>query len=183
MGIVILVGKLFYFFLPAGVANMAPVIFQNQFKFLAKPVDGGKTLGGQEIFGSHKTWRGLIVATVVGGLFFNLEKFLSGAIPQIASWSPFDLTVVQWWFGFAFAAGAILGDLIKSFFKRRFRLPPGAVWYPFDQIDFLLGAALVASFYYAFTPVMWILIIFIGSALHILVNHIAYWLKIKNTPW
>ena len=162
---------------------MAPVIFKNHLIFLAKPVDGGKKIAGEEIFGSHKTWRGLITATIVGGLFFSLEKLLIHTFPQLASWSPFDLSIVPWWFGFAFAAGAITGDLVKSFFKRRFRIPPGATWYPFDQIDFLLGAALVASFYYTLTPIMWLLIIFIGSTLHIVVNHIAYWLKIKDSPW
>lgn len=162
---------------------MAPVIFKNNLLWLAKPVDFGKKFVGKEIFGAHKTWRGLLVATFAGGVFFIFERQIILTFPRTEFWSPFDLRIVPWWFGFLFAAGAILGDLVKSFFKRRFDIPPGATWYPFDQIDFLLGAALVASFYYTFTPLMWLIIFFIGSALHIIVNHIGFWLKIKNSPW
>jgi CDP-2,3-bis-(O-geranylgeranyl)-sn-glycerol synthase len=183
VGILLLTAKLFYFFLPAGVANMAPVIFKNHLQWLAKPVDAGRKIAGEEIFGSHKTWRGLFVATLVGGFFFTLQKLLIHTFPQLTSWSPFDLRLAPWWFGFAFAAGAIVGDLVKSFFKRRFRVQPGATWFPFDQIDFLLGAALVASFVYELTAMMWVIIFFVGSTLHILVNHLAFWLKIKETPW
>lgn len=162
---------------------MAPVIFKDYFTFLAVPIDGGHKIAGKEIFGNHKTWRGLIVATLAGGVFFNIERFFAFIAPQSDLWSPFDLRIVPWWFGFAFAFGAIAGDLIKSFFKRRFNINPGSSWYPFDQIDFLLGAALVASFYFTFTPLMWVIIFFIGSALHIIFNHIGYWLGIKDSPW
>lgn len=162
---------------------MAPVIFQHHLKWLAVPVDGGKKFAGKEIFGTHKTWRGLIVATFAGGIFFILERQIILTFPGTELWSPFDLRTVPWWFGFSFAAGAILGDLVKSFFKRRFAIPPGSSWYPFDQVDFLLGAALVASFYFTFTPLMWLIIFFIGSALHIVFNHLGYWLKIKDSPW
>ena len=34
----------------------------------------------------------------------------------------------------------ILGDLVKSFWKRRVRVAPGRSWFPFDQIDYAVGA-------------------------------------------
>jgi len=162
---------------------MSPVIFKNYFTVLAKPVDGGKLFAGKEIFGDHKTWRGLIVATVVGGVIFLVQRQLILAFPSMVAWSPFDLRLAPWWFGFIFAAGAIGGDLVKSFFKRRFAIPAGSSWYPFDQIDFLLGGAFVASFYYTITPLMWLIILFFGSIAHIVVNHIGFWLRIKDSPW
>ena len=36
--------------------------------------------------------------------------------------------------------GALLGDIVESFFKRRAGKERGEDWIPFDQLDFLLGA-------------------------------------------
>ncbi|PIW37162.1 MAG: hypothetical protein COW24_01735, partial [Candidatus Kerfeldbacteria bacterium CG15_BIG_FIL_POST_REV_8_21_14_020_45_12] len=60
----ILIPKMIWLMLPAGVANMSPVLIQNHLMAIAKPVDGGRTLGGKPLFGDHKTWRGLFVATL-----------------------------------------------------------------------------------------------------------------------
>lgn len=54
--------KCLYFMLPAYFANMTPVFAQKLdiLKFLAKPIDNGRTTEGRAIFGAHKTWRGFI---------------------------------------------------------------------------------------------------------------------------
>ena len=49
-----------YFFMPAYLANMSPVLVSRWFSALAVPIDGGKTLWGKRILGDHKTWRGLL---------------------------------------------------------------------------------------------------------------------------
>lgn len=162
---------------------MAPVLLRNHFHSLARPVDGGRHFRGQPLFGDHKTWRGLIVATIAGGLMFEFERYLSLHVDVFSNFSPFAMNLFPLWFGFAFAAGAILGDLIKSFFKRRVHIASGATWFPFDQIDFLLGASIVASVYVRFTAVMWLMIIAVGPIFHISVNRIAFWMKLKDTPW
>src|SRR4051812_27852644 len=41
--------------------------------------------------------------------------------------------------------GALSGDLVKSFAKRRRGILPGQAWIPFDQIDWLLGALAFAA--------------------------------------
>jgi hypothetical protein len=49
-----------WFFLPAGLANAAPV-FANKIpgsEWLAVPIDGGKHFRGKRITGNHKTIRG-----------------------------------------------------------------------------------------------------------------------------
>ncbi len=183
MFVFILIAKLFYFYLPTGLANMSPVLFKDTLHFLAKPVDGGATFAKQPLFGAHKTWRGLIVGTIMGGLLFIVQYGAAVIYPQTVSWTPFDITEVPVWFGFVFAAGALLGDLIKSFFKRRIAVAPGKTWFPFDQIDFLVGSTVVAMLFFDITLLMWVLIISIGIFFHILVNHIGYWLKIKDSPW
>lgn len=179
----ILSAQLAFFFLPTGIANMSPVFFQRTPHFLAVPVDFGYSIAGEPLFGNHKTWRGLISATVCGGLFFLLQQAAVREWSFLYNWSPFDLTALPWWFGFAFAAGAILGDLVKSFFKRRVQIAPGDTWFPFDQIDFLLGGALVASFFVVITLPMWVSIFAFGTIMHIVVNHIGYWIGLKSSPW
>ncbi|MFC1598012.1 CDP-archaeol synthase [Patescibacteria group bacterium] len=183
ISLLILIAQLIWFFLSAGVANMAPVIFKKRFKMLAKPVDCGVQFKGKPLFGDHKTWRGMLVAVVCGGLFYLLQYELTSQFPALVNWAPFDITAGPWWFGFIFGAGAITGDLVKSFFKRRISIAPGKSWFPFDQIDFLVGAAIIASFFYQITWPMWIILILLGPAFHILFNHIGFWLKIKDNAW
>ncbi|MFH1426720.1 MAG: CDP-2,3-bis-(O-geranylgeranyl)-sn-glycerol synthase [Candidatus Kerfeldbacteria bacterium] len=178
-----LIAKMFWLFLPAGVANMAPVLFKDKFKSLAIPIDGGRTFRGRPLFGNHKTWRGMLVAVLFGGVIFILQYVLTYYFPSMRGWAPFDITTAPIWFGFVFGAGAIIGDLIKSFFKRRVSVKPGQSWFPFDQLDFAIGAALVAMLFFDLTWVMWVIIILVGPVFHILVNHIGYWLKLKDSPW
>jgi CDP-2,3-bis-(O-geranylgeranyl)-sn-glycerol synthase len=47
--------------------------------------------------------------------------------------------------GFLLGLGAMAGDAAKSFFKRRLGIAPGHPWIPFDQIDFQIGALLLAG--------------------------------------
>jgi hypothetical protein len=66
-----------YFFLPAYFANMTPPIAKRLgiFKSLAKPIDFDKKFFGKPIFGSHKTWRGAILAFFVGFLTALIQGF------------------------------------------------------------------------------------------------------------
>jgi CDP-2,3-bis-(O-geranylgeranyl)-sn-glycerol synthase len=178
-----IIGQLFYLFLPAAFANMAPVLCKGHLQFLNRPVDGGIEYNGQPLFGEHKTWRGLIVATFAGGVFFLFQYWLAMVFPSTRFWMPIDILSLPLWFGMGMGLAAILGDLVKSFFKRRVGVVPGATWFPFDQIDFLLGAGLYASFSIEFSGVMWIFLFSIGPLLHIAVNRIGFMLQLKETPW
>ncbi len=175
--------QLIWLMLPAGIANMSPVLVQNHLNWLAVPVDAGRRIGGKPVFGSHKTWRGLLVATIVGGIFFLAQVGLTYSAPTLIGWSYADLRSLPLWFGFAIGAGAILGDLIKSFFKRRVAVAPGKSWFPFDQLDYVVGAAVAASFFIDFSLIAWVVIVTIGPVLHIIVNHLAFWLGIRDEAW
>jgi len=41
---------------------------------------------------------------------------------------------------FSLCFGALLGDMMESFFKRRIGRDRGQDWIPFDQLDFIVGA-------------------------------------------
>jgi CDP-2,3-bis-(O-geranylgeranyl)-sn-glycerol synthase len=139
-------------------------------------------LGRDYLFGSGKTWRGLVSATIVGMLAAGLQALLYDF-----SWFN-EISLINYqrsWlaFGFCAGAGAILGDLIKSFFKRRVHISSGGSWPVFDQLDFIVGF---------FVATWWLLQpgweVLLAAAvltliLHPLTNIIAYSLKLKKVWW
>ena len=181
--IAILFAQLVWFFLPAGLANMAPVFAAKLWPQWSAPVDGGRLWGGRPLFGSHKTWRGMVAATLTGGAVFGVQYWLAGVAPTTAGWAPFDITAGPWWFGVVFGAAAITGDLLKSFAKRRIGVADGKPWVPFDQIDFLLAASLVAMLWYPLTWWMAGMMLVLGAGLTYLASLTAYYLKLKDVPW
>jgi len=167
--------------IPAYFANMAPVPF-SRLRFFSTPVDFGKKLKGKPVFGSHKTWRGIILATIAGVLFFWIQKMLysHGIFQNLAL---VDYSSFPVWFGALLGFGAILGDLIKSFFKRRLSIPAGKRWIPFDQIDLVIGALAFSCFYYIPSLFVWIYLAIITLPLHIIVKQLAYYSRISNQKW
>lgn len=176
-----LIFQCFYFILPAYFANMAPVIVKNIFKKIAIPVDFGKTLGNKPVFGEHKTFRGIIfgiifaiIVTYIQYLLFKDNIFLNLAIVDYSDWLLL---------GFLLGFGAMAGDLVKSFFKRRIGYKPGKPFIPFDQTDFVIGA-LAFSYPLALFSIDKILVtVVLSFVLHIIVNHISFYLKIRNEKW
>lgn len=170
------VGKLVWTFLPIGFANMAPVLVKSHLQWLARPIK-------ESWFGSHKTWRGLIVGSFFGGVVYLGQVGITLYFPTLADWSLLNYSKTPWWFGFLFGFAALAGDAAKSFIKRRIGKKPGERWFPFDQIDFVLGGLVLLSFYADISYKLWIVILGLGIIFHVAVNRIGYALKIKNTPW
>ncbi len=99
------------------LANGAPVIARRLLgERWAMPVDAGLHLaGGQPLFGSAKTWRGLIAAMLV-----------CAPIGALQGMGVFN--------GALFGVLSMLGDLLASFIKRRLGIPAsGRAWF-LDQI-------------------------------------------------
>jgi CDP-diglyceride synthetase len=98
-------------------ANAAPWAAERLFggRFAA-PIDAGITFtDGRPLLGSHKTWRGLVAATLV-------------CVP-LASILGYSILL-----GVAFAALAVIGDAASSLIKRRLHLSPGTEIPGLDQI-------------------------------------------------
>lgn len=177
-----LILKVIWFLLPAGVSNMAPVFAAKLFPRFSLPVDLGKSLGGIRIFGDHKTYRGFISGIIAATVIFGLQVFLFGRFQFIRDISLFNYQNVPFllgpWMGFS----SLLGDSLKSFFKRRRKVPPGKSWFPFDQIDWILGTFALS---WVFVPLNGELIvagILCGLLLSMLARIIGYFLKI-NSEW
>jgi len=182
MPLILLILSALYFMLPAYVANMAPVIVK-RIPIFNVPLDMGRRgRDGKPVFGSHKTWRGLIAATVFGAAIFALQQRLYAYEPwRSISLIPYpDEPAIL---GVLLGLGAILGDLGKSFLKRRRGIPSGKPWIPFDELDFVAGALLLSALI-VFLPIRAYAVIIVASPLlHIAVNHIAFYLKIRKEKW
>lgn len=179
-----LIFQAFYLALPAYFANMAPVIFAKLglLKWLARPIDGGQKLGRDYIFGLGKTWRGIISAVILGIIISGLQAWLF-SFDFFRSVSVVDYPRIWPVFGFLAGLGAILGDLFKSFLKRRIGISSGGPWPIFDQLDFVVGFFV---FVYLLVRPDWqiVLAVFVLTlVLHPLTNLIAYILRIKKVWW
>ncbi|MDP3901727.1 MAG: CDP-archaeol synthase [bacterium] len=164
---------IFWTFLPAGVANMAPV-FVKKVQFLNSPIDFNLTFGGKRIFGDNKTWRGLIV----GIMLAIVAVILQNVIYPPAFPTP---NAIVW--GFLLGGGALIGDLIKSFFKRRLNIAPGHILPVADQIDWIIGALVFTSFVHGWSWQVWVCAIVVFGVLHPLVNLAGYWMNIKENKF
>ena len=136
--------QVLWFFVPAYLANMSPVVVQGRFQRLATPIDGGRSFRGKRILGDHKTWRGLLAGIVVGAATYELQRLLhaAGFATSLALVDYADDPVLP---GFLMGLGTGVGDAVKSFFKRRVGIAPGLSWPVFDQLDFFAGAYLFVS--------------------------------------
>ncbi len=162
-----------YYFLPAYIANMAPVLFQ-KLPFLDKPV-------WEKKLGKNKTWRGIIVASLSGVIVFWLQKIAYNAgftSLAIIDYSDFSLLM-----GLLLGFGAIVGDAVKSYYKRKAEIQPGMPWPGFDQLDFVVGG-LAFSFLLYVPQVHIIVVLFLATPLlHIATNRIGYWLGMRKVKF
>ncbi len=149
-----------------------------------RPIDGGRNFwDGRRIFGDGKTWRGFASGVLAGILIGALQVMV--VQPVAPDWLPRHtlLTVVL------FSAGALLGDLAKSFFKRRIGKGQGERWPVADQFDLVAGAFLLTALVdlpwlisVITLPVLfWVLVL--TPILHKTVNVIGYLAGIKDVPW
>lgn len=176
-----------YFFLPAYFANMSPPLAAN-IKFLKKfdqPIDQGKKINNLPILGSHKTWRGVGAELITGTLTVYIQSYLY-------NFSFFrEISLIDYqsknilFFGLLISSGAILGDLCSASIKRRLDLQPGAKFIPWDQINYVIGNAVLLSFFPEFNLGLfsWLMIAFITFFLHIIFNRLGYYLGLHNAKW
>ena len=178
--IFIFILKCFYLLLPAYFANMAPVIVKkiNLFKF---PIDFNKQINKKPLLGKNKTFRGL----AFGIIFAIVVCYLQFSLYNIVFFKNISFINYKNWllFGFLMGFGALTGDLIKSLFKRRLGLKPGAKFVPFDQIDFVIGALVFIIPLFTLTFTIFLVSLLLSFVLHITVNHIAFYLKIRKEKW
>lgn len=180
--------KALYFFLPAYFSNMAPVMFKKVPVF-NKPIS-------LELFGKNKTWRGLVSAVLIGFLVYLLQvllyRFSLGVVTGSSGawfWNLIqDLSLINYleyslWLGFLLALGAILGDVAESFVKRKLGFKPGQSWFPFDQLDFVVGALLLSALIYVPNVIVVVILLVVSPLLHLAINYVAYLVGIRKVKY
>ena len=172
----------FYFMLPAYFANMAPVIFKKSFKELAVPLDMNQKIDKKPILGRNKTVRGLIFGIILA-MFIAFIQSLLLDISFFANISVADYKSQWYVLGLLMGFGAIVGDSAESFVKRRLDIKSGKPFIPWDQLDFVIGALLFTFFIAKPTLTLISTILVLSFILHITVNHLAFYLKIRNEKW
>jgi len=165
-----LIIRIFWFFLPAVIANMAPVLFR-RINFLNISIN-------KKYLGANKTYRGFFFGIITAILFALLQVYL---YPFIKEYCIIDYTKINpIIFGFLMGFGALLGDSVESFFKRRVNIKPGEPWIPFDQIDWIIGANILIFMYIKIDYINILISILIFSFMHPIVNIISYLLGLQK---
>ena len=146
-------------FFPSYIANSTPVVLGG-----GPPMDGGKLWSdGKPILGANKTIRGAITGVLAGTIIGLLQGNLIGGVAQ--------------------SAGAILGDLISSFYKRRRDYAPGSSMPIIDQLDFIIMAVMLSYPFQSTDLVSALTIMVITVPIHYGTNYLAWLLKLKKNPW
>ncbi len=173
--------------LPALIPNSAAVLFGG-----GRPMDLGRSWRGKRILGDGKTWRGFFGGALAGTAFGVIQIGLADLLGTESSWGfgdwPASLCVVL-----SLGFGAMIGDSIGSFVKRRLNMGRGDKAPVLDQYNFVAGAIVLVL---VFQPGWFIdhyvdgngifgLILFlvVVPILHRGVNIIGYKLGKKNVPW
>lgn len=154
---------------------MSPVLANKIPGFKAKkiPLDFGLKYRGTRVFGENKSLNGLVVGTLMGGLTAIIVSKLNANTV---------ITVAPFLAGCLLGFGALAGDAVESFFKRQFGVRPGESWFPFDQIDYIIGG-LLAIYPFQALPFWVITTIFIAYfGLHLAVSYLGYKLGFKDKP-
>jgi CDP-diglyceride synthetase len=122
----------------------------------------------------NKTWRGLVGGALVAGLSALLIGWL---VPRnhcqrhgVCDWAYFS------------ARGRSSGTAWESIAKRQLGVARGEKWFPWDQIDYIIGGLLFVLMV-ADLPLWAIVTIIIAYfPLHLLFAYIGYLLGLKSTP-
>ena len=169
-----------YFILPAYFSNGSGLLFGG-----GLPVDFGKSdKNGNRWIGDGVTWRGLLAGTIVGTLTGTIQGFIDPTIinefgqyivTPIINNVPEGIVI-----GFLLGFGALLGDAIGSFLKRRLGIGRGNPAPVLDQLDFIIVALILVSFVKELSLLFVVIAIILTLAIHLLTNTAAYLLGIKD---
>jgi CDP-2,3-bis-(O-geranylgeranyl)-sn-glycerol synthase len=163
--------QLFILILPAMVANGSPVVVVRRIKH-RHPIDRGIVWrDGRRLLGDGKT---------IEGFFAGLAAaVIMGVIEAVFLRDPNLIPL-----SFLAGLGALIGDIVGSFIKRRAGLESGEHAPLLDQLDFYVGALLalwLAGSHFSLTAATVLAPIVYG--LHRLTNWLAYKAGLKSVPY
>lgn len=153
---------LFLLFVANGAPVLATRVLDTRF---GRPIDGGRHfVDGRPWFGPSKTWRGLLLAVLASAI----------AAPLLG-W-PVDI-------GLQIGAGAMIGDLLSSFLKRRLGQASSSQALGIDQIPEALLPLLLVCEALALGAGHIVALVAAFVVLELLLSRLLYRLHIRRQPY
>ena len=169
-----------YFILPAYFSNGGALAFGG-----GTPVDfGKKDSKGVRWIGDGVTWRGLIAGTLIGMLTGAVQGLLAPSI--LSAIGPYIITPIVTdvnsgiIIGFLLGFGALVGDALGSFLKRRLGIGRGKPAPFLDQLDFIIVALIFVSPVVKLDSLFVLVAIILTLIIHLVANGGAYLLGLKD---
>ena len=162
-----------WFVWPAYCANAFPAVLNGK-----RPLDRGRYFGKSRLLGDSKTIEGTIGGILFGMLMGIIQMNVQDYLPQELGLLRMSAPLVA-----LLSIGALVGDIVGSFIKRRLNIKPGDPAILLDQLGFLIFAFIFAAAVYIPAPSIIFLLIIITPIIHLLTNVVGYILKFKKNPW
>lgn len=202
-------GMAFFLLVPSFIANGMMVITGKIRGIPRYPIDCGKTFkDGKRILGDGKSWNGFIGGWLSGFLISaSFCWYFFGLIYQGTDYSMFAQDPAFFnreiihefiknvynsdginWAGYLLsqlfiALGSPIGDMIGSFFKRRVKRDRGEVFLFWDQNDFIIVSAAIASIWFPLEWIYWAFLILFTPLMTAFANYIGFLIGKKDVPW
>jgi CDP-2,3-bis-(O-geranylgeranyl)-sn-glycerol synthase len=174
-----------WFGLPAWIANSTPVLFGG-----GSPIDRDMVFrDGHRLLGDGKTIRGFVIGVFLGTLTSLVQSLIAPHIlPILVEYVAVTVEMQTLLFispatGFLLSLGALTGDLLGSFVKRRIDVKSGNPAPVLDQIGFILMALIFASPIIQPAAAYVIILIAVTLGVHWFSNAIGFLLGLKDNPW
>ncbi|MCX6801605.1 MAG: CDP-2,3-bis-(O-geranylgeranyl)-sn-glycerol synthase [Candidatus Diapherotrites archaeon] len=159
------------YLVPLYITNASALLFGGK-----HPLDFGKKLFGQPVFGKGKSIEGTFAGFAVGMASVLMLDFFFRQQTLLVH-ENFLL------FGALLCAGALSGDIAASFVKRRFGMEKGRPVLLLDQLDFIAGGLAFTAWMRIPSIEEAVIIVVLTLAMHRLANYAAFKCKIKSVPW
>jgi CDP-2,3-bis-(O-geranylgeranyl)-sn-glycerol synthase len=188
MEILIIISEGIWLIFPAYIANSSAVLFGGgtavDFGFVCKD--------GRRLFGAGKTWRGFMGGTLAGVAFgFGEIISASNSYPgDFGGYGPLPNAVL---IAILIPLGALVGDLLGSYIKRRMGLNRGQQMTFLDIYDLIIGVFILLiifetvwfynTFLNGFRFFALLAVIILTPILHRITNIAGYKLGKKKEPW
>ena len=176
------------FLSPAYAANASPLFLSGLLKKL-HPLDlNKKFFDGQRILGDGKTIEGTAFGFLVGiiyfSVFFLVDKSLNISVLFLKNQHLYNSYLE----GLLIVSGALIGDIIGSFVKRRLKMKQGDMLPVFDQVGFVVFAYVFYLFVFPpplnLPPMGFIVYVsLITFFVHVLTNLAAFKFGLKYAPY
>jgi len=174
-----------WFGLPAWIANSTPVIFGG-----GTPIDRSMVFrDGHRLLGDGKTIRGFVIGVLLGTLTSLVQSAVAPYIfPVLMEYVVVTTEMQALLFinpitGFLLSLGALMGDLVGSFVKRRIDVRSGNPAPVLDQIGFIIMALIFVSPIIQPAAVYVIILVAVTLGVHWFSNAIGFLLGLKDNPW